>query len=1000
MALIEKDISIEERLIQYLKNIKESIFPSQQEEFIETVSRKNIENLEIFDSDMKTKIDKENIFSNKKNQHSRIEKSLNFRKSYIHEKKRQTPEKYKNELDKTIFEANDKLIVTIGKEINRYVNLDNKKKRNKLLELKENNERESRVIQLKNPSNQEDFEASLMWIVEKVENKDINLIKFLRNNLPYSSDKIHRLLERVEEKINLLEDTRYKYRVFCSDQEALKQFNSEIITIDSYPEFTIISTSEQIFAQLKDLYPIELLESESVTQIEDNSAKEDIVMKYLVVEFQVPTPINWKKLIEDTGARVIQAAGRSKGIVSVDNEDIVNQIENLNQVKQVKNYSPQIKVQTQYLQKQAEQPVTKEEIASARLEAARNPHQARNKVIPIPGILIASFFTEADRDKAARDLEQVGIRIADKPGNTKLVLDVSTHSNPIDTIEIIRQQQGVRSLQEKIVPRLFNNVARDLIGENVIPSNPIPNDTSLGLTGEGEIVAVADTGLDTGNKETLHLDFEQRVEMIQSCPITAFKKEHIENFEDDDASDKYSGHGTHVAGSILGSGEQARLYGETSPPTGVAPKAKLIFQAIEKTLNWTPEGEHYYWQVYKKNPPRYGLFGIPDELKDLFLEAYNQGARIHSNSWGGGFPGDYDQKCLDLDEFIWNNKDFLVIVAAGNDGEHTFSGIQGIDQGSVTSPGVAKNCLTVGASENNREGQFLDTYGLRKPYNFPYPPFKDDNMVDCIDDIAAFSSRGPCEGGRRKPDVVAPGTFVLSTRSSQIPDNHFAEGYYSPAKNYYMYMSGTSMATPLVSGCAALVRQYLREKRNIKNPSAALVKATLIHSAQYMNYRYAHPISAPWADDEQGWGRVNLGAVLNPVSPVKVVFIDNSEGLATGDGYEYKVEIADDTVPLRATLVYTDFPGEEGSIEQLVNNLNLTLYPPSDKHRRYYQGNDFNNIGKIDNVNNVEGCIIEPAQVQTGVWTIKVVGSDVPEAPQDYALVVSGGNLKLLQDSQ
>ena len=201
------------------------------------------------------------------------------------------------------------------------------------------------------------------------------------------------------------------------------------------------------------------------------------------------------------------------------------------------------------------------------------------------------------------------------------------------------------------------------------------------------------------------------------------------------------------------------------------------------------------------------------------------------------------------------------------------------------------------------------------------------------------------------------------------------------------------MATPLVAGSAALVRQYLRETRDIINPSAALVKATIIHSAQYMNYRYAHPNSAPWADNEQGWGRVNLATVLNPTSPTKVIFIDNSEGLATGDGHEYKVEITDDTVPLRATLVYTDFPGEVGSIEQLVNNLNLTLYPPSDKYRRYYQGNDFENTGEIDNCNNVEGCIIEPSQVLTGVWTIKVVGSDVPEAPQDYALVISGGGL-------
>ncbi len=963
----------------------------------------------------------------------------------------------------------DNITTAINKHEYDDVDIDIKRKNyNPWRELRKQYEHQYRRISLTKPSNIEEFEANLRWIAVQGEGEDLIAIQKIKEQkikgeLPYKSKSIENLLETAETEIIKQEQKKGtifgKYRIFVNQDEPLDKICTAIKIESVYPAFSVILATETTAKELLEFYPIEQLArfdnpQAIIGQSIQPELKIDPIMKhykidpnkidpimqhYLVVKFDTPIPKNWKELIKGTQAEVVQSIGRSEVIVSVDDEDIegiVDRITSLDEVKKVSKHEPKIQVQTQYLQKKSEQPVTKEEIAAARLQAARSPQRSRNKIIPIPGILIASFFTEAARNSAAHNLEYEGIRIADKPGNTKLVLDVSTHSNPVDTIEIIRQQPGVRSLQEKIVPTLFNNKACNVIGEKVIPSNP--KDTNLGLTGEGEIVAVADTGLDTGNIETLHLDFQGRVEMIQPCPITAFKKEHIENFEEEDASDKYSGHGTHVAGSILGNGEQAKLFDKSFAPTGMAPKAKLIFQAIEKTLKWTSEGEQFYWQEYQKNPPRSGLFGIPDELKDLFEVAYNQGARIHSDSWGGGIPGYYDQKCVDLDEFIWNNKEFLVIVAVGNDGEHTSSGIPGIDQGSITSPAVAKNCLTVGASENKRKGQFSDTYGLRKPYNFPYPPFNDDNMVDCIDDIAAFSSRGPCEDGRRKPDLVAPGTFILSTRSSQIASNNFAEGYYSPAKDYYMYMSGTSMATPLVAGSAALVRQYLREKRDIKNPSAALVKATLIHSAQYMGYRYRHPCSAPWADNEQGWGRVNLCTVLNPTSPNKVIFIDNSEGLATGDKHEYKVEITDEKVPLRATLVYTDYPGEEGRIEQLVNNLNLTLYPPNDKYReasdfstlhfctlhfklclenlafplvslihlqkwdapkcrRYYQGNDFENTGKIDNCNNVEGCIIKPPQVMTGIWTVTVAGSDVPEAPQDYALVVSGGNLKLLQ---
>ena len=402
-----------------------------------------------------------------------------------------------------------------------------------------------------------------------------------------------------------------------------------------------------------------------------------------------------------------------------------------------------------------------------------------------------------------------------------------------------------------------------------------------------------------------------------------------------------------------------------------------------QTPKWTLAAQLSFLQRRQK-PPVSGLFGIPDDLAQLFQAAYDQGARIHSNSWGGGKPGDYDAQCADLDKFTWEHKDFLVLVAAGNDGVNSSAASRSINPTSVTSPGTAKNCVTVGASENNRPGQFTDTYGKWWADDFPYPPFHDDQMTDSINDIVAFSSRGPCTSGRRTPDVVAPGTFILSTRSSQIAGNNFAWGAFPPAKPFYMYMGGTSMATPLVAGAAALVRQHLRQQAGLATPSAALLKAVLIHSAEYLAYRFPQAGSARWADNEQGWGRVNLHRCLAPQAPTQIVFLDETQGLGTGAAQDYEIDVSDSSVPLRATLVYTDFPGPD-----LVNNLNLVMYDPDGQ---YHLGNDFAGNSQLDVLNNVEGLAVEIPK--TGRWRVRVVASEVQQGPQAFALVLSGGGLQ------
>jgi subtilisin family serine protease len=328
-------------------------------------------------------------------------------------------------------------------------------------------------------------------------------------------------------------------------------------------------------------------------------------------------------------------------------------------------------------------------------------------------------------------------------------------------VRMLSTVHGVKFIRARALKRTSNDVAPEFMG-----ALPVMAASSAGLSGRGEIVAICDTGLDTGEADSLHADFSGRVVALMSYPITAdFAADVFNAGADDGPADRDSGHGTHVAGSAVGSGKASS--GITSRPVrGLAWRAKLVFQAVEQEMQWKTA-------VPPSQRERFVLAGIPNDLGPLFADAYGKGARIHSDSWGGGGPGDYDEQCEQLDRFVWKHKDFCVVVAAGNDGTDR-DGDGRINLRSVTSPGTAKNCITVGACESLRREFDGETYGGWWGGDYPVAPFRSDPMANDPDQVVAFSSRGPTDDGRTKPDVIAPGTFILSTRSSAIAANNFA----------------------------------------------------------------------------------------------------------------------------------------------------------------------------------------------------------------------------------
>ena len=307
----------------------------------------------------------------------------------------------------------------------------------------------------------------------------------------------------------------------------------------------------------------------------------------------------------------------------------------------------------------------------------------------------------------------------------------------------------------------------------------------------------------------------------------------------------------------------------------------------------------------------------------------------------------------------------------------------------MTPPGTAKNCLTVGAAESTRsDGGYQSSYGQLWPGNYSVRPLQDDKVSDNGHDVAAFSSRGPTQDGRLKPDLIAPGTNILSVRSQALQASVKGWGLYLPLPDKYMFDGGTSMATPLVTGAAAVVRQYLRTVKGRRAPSGALIKATLIHAAQYRAYRFEQGSPDQAADTSQGWGHLNLANVLAPPDPIQVRWYDNVSGLNTGESMRWSCSVRDARVPLKITLAWTDYPGSAGHAPNLVNDLDLVVTSPSNKVF-YGSGGSRKNGDRPDRVNNVERVII-PAP-EPGRYQIQIRAFNVPHGPQDFALVYSGG---------
>lgn len=584
--------------------------------------------------------------------------------------------------------------------------------------------------------------------------------------------------------------------------------------------------------------------------------------EYYILQFKGNVLEEWKQAVKNTGAVFFDYVPNNAFIVRM-NSSVKSQVETMDIVQWVGTYQPAYKISPVF--------------SSSSISATTTSSNEKKDVSDV----IVMLFDSKHNAQVTSTIQNLGGEIVDNSGNIMRVRIATSKLSDIATMT------GVSWIEKYMQPVTFNDLAADITNVSYVQN-------THGLTGSGQIIAVADTGLDTGvDNATMHDDIEGRIVSLNA-------------WWDDNADDQ-NGHGTHVAGSVLGNGANS-----SGQYAGMAPMAQLVFQALQ----------------YDGSDPYYnGALLTPTDLSLLFQQAYNDDAKIHSNSWGssGSDYGEYTSNSQHVDNFTWNNPDMLIVFAAGN---------YGPSQNTVSPPGTAKNALTVGASQSS-------------------------SMGGDINNIASFSSRGTTDDGRIKPDVVAPGTWIISTASSLAT-------YTYPAGANYAYMSGTSMATPITAGTAALVRQYYMDNESLLSPSAALIKATLINGATNMGL----------STNDQGWGRIDIGNSLFPTSSHAIQYYDNIS-LTTSQSWNVSYYINESRIPLKISLVWTDRPSAPFAGKTLVNDLDLNVTGPDSN----YLGNDG------DSINNVEQVKITSPPV--GLYTITINGTNIPQGSQPFALVMS-----------
>lgn len=540
---------------------------------------------------------------------------------------------------------------------------------------------------------------------------------------------------------------------------------------------------------------------------------------------------------------------------------------------------------------------------------------------------------------------------------------------PASALAAIAARPDVVNIEPRLVMRRRDELQNQIMAGALNPAGTQPSGPgylawlqSRGFPtdpAEYPIVDVTDDGIDNGTATPLHADFYLFGQITQTDRLI-----YNTNWTTDPSADGAGGHGNINASIVAGYNDRAGFPHEDSAGynygLGVNPFGRVAGSKVFNNAgNWDLPGDNY---------------------TALISRTYALGGRISTNSWGANTAGAYTTYDQAYDALVRDaqpgggafagNQQITILFAAGNAG----SGAN-----TTGSPGNAKNVITVGAAESVRP-TWTDGCGIGPTGS------------DSAQDMAWFSSRGPTDDQRVKPDLVAPGTHIqgAASQASGYDGSGVCDPYMPIGQTLYAASSGTSHSTPAAAGAASLAHYWYRTHYGGQPPSPAMTKAWLINATRYLTGTGA---GGNLPSNSQGYGETLLSRAFDytPRLVVDQVHLFS----ATGQVFQVQGQVADSSRPFRVTLAWTDAPGATIG-NSYVNNLDLAVIVGG----QTWRGNVFSDGqsvtgGSADPRNNVESVFL-PAGV-SGPFTVivtatNIAGDGVPgngdPTDQDFALLV------------